>query len=191
MTMTFLRKAAAVALLATAASSVMAADLIVNGNFSSGATGWTQSGVEFTGGVATLNAGGDSLSQTFAGLVSGTVLDFSFLYDKIGTANGGYLTYDLLFSTNNFASSTSLIAGALSFNHSQGDDSIAHNALVLGSAGDVRVTFAGGNANRSYSIDNVSLVATAPVPEPETYAMMLAGLGAVGFMARRRKFKQA
>ncbi len=31
-----------------------------------------------------------------------------------------------------------------------------------------------------------NLVAT-PVPEPETYAMLLAGLGAIGFLARRRK----
>lgn len=30
-------------------------------------------------------------------------------------------------------------------------------------------------------------VALVPVPEPETYGMMLAGLGLVGYMARRRK----
>lgn len=30
-------------------------------------------------------------------------------------------------------------------------------------------------------------VSAAPVPEPETYAMLLAGLGLIGFMARRRK----
>jgi hypothetical protein len=32
---------------------------------------------------------------------------------------------------------------------------------------------------------NLNLVAV-PVPEPETYALLLAGLGAVGFVARRR-----
>ncbi|MDE2365958.1 MAG: PEP-CTERM sorting domain-containing protein, partial [Betaproteobacteria bacterium] len=30
-------------------------------------------------------------------------------------------------------------------------------------------------------------VAIAPIPEPEAYAMMMAGLGLIGFMARRRK----
>ena len=30
-------------------------------------------------------------------------------------------------------------------------------------------------------------ITTSPVPEPETYAMMLAGLGALGFLARRRR----
>jgi hypothetical protein len=30
-------------------------------------------------------------------------------------------------------------------------------------------------------------VMLAPVPEPETYGMMLAGLGVLGFLARRRR----
>lgn len=30
-------------------------------------------------------------------------------------------------------------------------------------------------------------ISTTPVPEPETYAMLLAGLGLIGFTARRRK----
>lgn len=29
----------------------------------------------------------------------------------------------------------------------------------------------------------------SPVPEPETYAMLLAGLGLMGFVARRRRAK--
>ena len=37
-------------------------------------------------------------------------------------------------------------------------------------------------------IDNVNFSITA-VPEPETYAMLMAGLGLLGFTARRRKQK--
>ena len=40
----------------------------------------------------------------------------------------------------------------------------------------------GGN-NEGLLLDNVSVTA---VPEPSTYALMLAGIGAVGFLARRR-----
>lgn len=41
-------------------------------------------------------------------------------------------------------------------------------------------------ADHGLAIDNVRLSVTA-VPEPSTYAMLLAGLGAVGFIARRRR----
>ncbi|UJP03953.1 MAG: FxDxF family PEP-CTERM protein [Nitrosomonas sp.] len=36
-------------------------------------------------------------------------------------------------------------------------------------------------------IDNINFDQVTAVPEPETYAMLLAGLGLIGFMARRRK----
>ncbi|MEQ1600479.1 MAG: PEP-CTERM sorting domain-containing protein [Methylophilaceae bacterium] len=44
-----------------------------------------------------------------------------------------------------------------------------------------------GNANGSLGGKYVFSVATLPVPEPETYAMLLAGLGLLGAVARRRK----
>ncbi len=41
----------------------------------------------------------------------------------------------------------------------------------------------------THDVDN--LVFTSAVPEPESYALMLAGLGLMGAIARRRKAKQA
>ncbi|MES2743526.1 MAG: PEP-CTERM sorting domain-containing protein [Pseudomonadota bacterium] len=38
-----------------------------------------------------------------------------------------------------------------------------------------------------FSIDNINVGGVSAVPEPEPYAMLLAGLGLVGWMARRRK----
>ncbi|MBK6958278.1 MAG: FxDxF family PEP-CTERM protein [Nitrosomonas sp.] len=37
-----------------------------------------------------------------------------------------------------------------------------------------------------FAVDDLQF-STTPIPEPETYAMLLAGLGLLGFMARRRK----
>jgi hypothetical protein len=43
-------------------------------------------------------------------------------------------------------------------------------------------SYAGG----TWRFDMVTLSAAAPIPEPGTYALLLAGLAAVGFMVRRR-----
>ena len=46
----------------------------------------------------------------------------------------------------------------------------------------------GGTANySSLTLSTRDDVVVTPVPEPQTYALMLAGLSAVGFIARRRK----
>ena len=55
-------------------------------------------------------------------------------------------------------------------------------------AGDYVVKIS-GNANGSFGGTYGFAMQLAPVPEPQTYAMLLAGLGLVGFAARRRSAK--
>ena len=63
------------------------------------------------------------------------------------------------------------LGGGFTFANTNGVD-----PLVLG----------GWNSVGDWSPSNMQFSATM-VPEPETYAMLLAGLGLLGFMARRRK----
>ena len=46
------------------------------------------------------------------------------------------------------------------------------------------LVFANSPSTDAFEVANFSVTA---IPEPETYALMLAGLGAVGFMSRRRR----
>ena len=61
------------------------------------------------------------------------------------------------------------------------------DVVGYGNTGTLKFADAGTANTYGASLDNVSLVAA--VPEPETYALMMAGLGAVAFMARRRRPK--
>ena len=81
-------------------------------------------------------------------------------------------------------------AAATAFGNSLYSGNGSHNPLFDGPV-TFRIFDADINADTTFSdvqfrfnTDGLTVVA---VPEPETYAMMLAGLGAMGFMARRRR----
>ena len=58
--------------------------------------------------------------------------------------------------------------------------------VTLTSAGvSLKAQYVDANNNKMGSL--ISLPVVSPVPEPETYAMLLVGLGLIGFTARRRK----
>lgn len=73
--------------------------------------------------------------------------------------------------------------GSAAYPPANGDQSIGRFFNAFAGAGEkiTRVEF--GSSANAFETDNHAVIA---VPEPESYALMLAGLGVVGFVARRR-----
>lgn len=63
-------------------------------------------------------------------------------------------------------------------------DTIASKSFALSPAATYTLAVNGTSVGDSRY---TTIVQLAPVPEPETYAMLLAGLGVMGFVAKRRK----
>lgn len=107
-----------------------------------------------------------SISRTTA-----TGLDISGL--SLYRAGGGTgTTMDTLISSGTQVSKGAMDVWSLSSNNLSAGD---YYLLVSGNVvSNTAASFGGA-------------VMLAPVPEPETYGMMLAGLGVLGFLARRRK----
>lgn len=131
--------------------------------------------------------------QTFDASANGTYtyeLKFSLAGDNAATAafagqfaadNSAVVTLNgkTIGTSNGFTGWSSFASSGASFNSGLNtlDFTVTNWAQTSGNPTGLRVEFTSSSV--------------AAVPEPETYAMLLAGLGLVGFMARRRKAKQA
>jgi PEP-CTERM motif len=93
-------------------------------------------------------------------------------------------TYNALTVTTNLGSylfqSSSLLG--LVYN---GNQDFASYVGFTADAGEFITSLTFSSSSNAFEASNFSV--TAPVPEPETYALMLAGLGVIGFVARRRR----
>jgi len=79
-------------------------------------------------------------------------------------------------------------AAGMGFLVTNGDQSFNQLVQFTGLAGSLITSLVFSSNQDAFEVARFS---TTPIPEPETYAMMLAGLGLMGFVARRRKQRAA
>jgi hypothetical protein len=186
------------------AGDAMAAptNLVVNGEFENGLSGWvtpsfaTPAQIEmFDGSAAAAFAGnpfegGAAIYQNVGTIQAGTYI-FTFKAENTnGFPTGGFVGV-----TDN-AAGQAIVGGNFSdYLAGEWPSSLVVDVSFTGVVGanssligkTLTVRFSGYSGDH---IDNVSLTFASAVPEPEIYAMLLAGLGFVGAVARRRKAKQ-
>ena len=81
-------------------------------------------------------------------------------------------------------SSQVFTATGLGFSTTNGDQSANQSVQFTALAGAKITSLVFTSSDNAFESANYSIT---PIPEPETYALMMAGLGVVGFVARRRR----
>lgn len=135
--------------------------------------------------TAMMNSGSEFVLSNFA-------TDATIIVNVVGnsaTIQGGYQQFDKYNVLFNFVDATtlkidsganiSILAPTASVNGGQGV--IDGNVVVKSWSSGVQI-----NSTNAFVSTNVNGLVTA-IPEPASYAMLLGGLGLIGFMARRRR----
>lgn len=182
----FIKKIALAVVVALSMSAANASSIVSNGGFESGLTGWTVSttdgnadtglqGLSAFEGAATFwgfdNGGTGTLEQILNTNI-GATYQVSFAF----ATNGSVPPNSLSFSVGNLSGNLPL--AQYNWNTYAGTFTASSTSTAL----DFHFQTVGGTG--TVSIDAVSVQA---VPEPETYAMLLAGLGLMGAVARRKQ----
>lgn len=187
------RRAAVAAALAGMAATAHAGEFTcLTGSFNdcalaTSSLSWAWNGLDFT--IA--NAGGGYVSEVYFDLAAG--MNVSFLGGSGGTVN-----FSLGASPGNLpgGNNISFVADAAFDSDAAGQP---HRGIDAGEAATFRIAgadigsfdegaLAAGVHVRSLLNNSASLVTIAtPVPEPETYAMMVLGLGMIGWSIRSRR----
>ncbi|MDP3818609.1 MAG: FxDxF family PEP-CTERM protein [Methylotenera sp.] len=119
---------------------------------------------------------------------SPATITFSTLMTYFGYYGGSPDSYnyvDFYNGQNMVASFDGVTLASLASVAANGDQSVgSYWNFTAGNSGDYFNSVVLRSASNAFETDNHAVLA---VPEPETYAMMLAGLGLMGFVARRRK----
>ena len=126
---------------------------------------------------------GNSISFSFNGAALGILPTHAGIVFTDDT-QGALITFEAFDQNGVSLGSVSATLGDSTFYSTTKDDRFfgAENA-----GGISRIVISDNSSPNNLEVDHLQYGLSAPVPEPETYALMLAGLGLVGFAARRRR----